>query len=314
MKTRTSAWLFGAALAVMAGGAALAEYPERAVTVMVPFIAGGGADVPARFLAEELEKELGQSVVVTNVAGAGGTVGATQLSQAKADGYSLGFMPVGTTTTQPHLRGTSYGADSFIPICMVASGPFYLVVDPSSGIESWDDFAAKATGDGLTFTGAAPGSLAHVTSVALGAMLDTEIQYLPTKGGGDAMNELKGGRADATAWFSDYDVRFGLNALAIFAPERSDIHPDVPTTGEFGHPSDIAVWMGLFAPAGTPDDVISALDGACETAVGSEGFAANMEKANREIRHMNSAAFSTFFQAAFEANGELLRNAGLVKN
>lgn len=312
--SRTRVWLCAAALSVSVSVPALAEYPDRAVTVMVPFIAGGGADVPARFLAQELEKELGQSVVVTNVAGAGGTVGATQLSQAQADGYNLGFMPVGTTTTQPHLRGTSYGVDSFIPVCMVASGPFYLVVDPSSGIENWDDFAAKAKGDGLTFTGAAPGSLAHVTSVALGAMLESEIQYLPTKGGGDAMNELKGGRADATAWFSDYDVRFGLNALAIFAPERSKIHPDVPATAEFGHPSDIAVWMGLFAPAGTPDDVIGKLDAACETAIASDGFVANMEKANREIRHMNTEAFSAFFREAFEANGELLRNAGLVKN
>ncbi len=305
--------LLAAVSMVLASTTAMADYPERAVTVMVPFIAGGGADVPARFLAAEMEKELGQTVIVTNVAGAGGTVGATQLSNAEADGYNLGFMPVGTTTTQPHLRGTSYGVDSFIPICMVASGPFYLVVDPASGISSWDDFAAKATGEGLTFTGAAPGSLAHVTSVALGAMLDTEIQYLPTKGGGDAVNELKGGRADATAWFSDYDVRFGLNALAIFAPERSELQPEVPTTGEFGHPSDIAVWMGLFAPAGTPDDVVARLDSACETAMATDGFKGNMEKANREIRHMNSADFTAFFREAFEANGELLRNAGLVK-
>lgn len=306
-------WLWMAAFAVTAGSAH-ADYPERAVNVMVPFAAGGGADVPARFLAEELEKGLGQSIVVTNVVGAGGTVGATQLSNAEADGYNLGFLPVGTTTTQPHLRGTSYGVDSFIPICMVASGPFYLVVDADSEYKSWDDLAAKAKGDGITFTGAAPGSLAHVTSVALGVMLDTEIGYLPTKGGGDAMNELKGGRADATAWFSDYDVRFGLNALAIFAPERSDIHPDIPTSGEMGHPADIAVWMGLFAPAGTPDDVVAKLDSACEAAVASDGFTANMKQANREIRHMNTGEFSTFFREAFEANGELLRNAGLVKN
>ncbi len=312
MSTR-SIWCLALAFSVGASTAA-ADYPESAITVMVPFAAGGGADVPARLLAPELEQQLGQTVVVTNVVGAGGTVGATQLSTTDPDGYNLGFMPVGTTTTQPHLRGTSYGVDSFIPICMVASGPFYLVVDPESGIESWDDFAAKATSEGLTFTGAAPGSLAHVTSVALGQMLDTEIQYLPTKGGGDAMNELKGGRADATAWFSDYDVRFGLNALAIFAPERSEIHPDIPTSGELGHPADIAVWMGLFAPAGTSDDIVAKLDSACDAAVNSEGFSSSMEEANREIRYLNTGEFSAFFRDAFEANGELLRSAGLVKN
>ncbi len=198
---------------------------------------------------------------------------------------------------------------------MVASGPFYLVVSPESGIRSWEDFETLATaGDGATFTGAAPGSLAHVTSVALGAMLDAEIGYLPTSGGGEAVNEVMGGRADATAWFSDYDVRFGLNALAIFAPERSGIHPDVPTSGEFGHPADIAVWMGLFAPAGTPDDVVATLDAACGSAVASEGFVSNMAEANREIRYMDATDFDAFFHEAYRQNGDLLRDAGLVSN
>jgi len=306
--------LIGAGSLALTANAAMAEYPERAVTVMVPFAAGGGADVPARFLAQELERELGQSVVVTNVVGAGGTIGATQLADGPSDGHNIGFMPVGTTTTQPHLRDTSYNDESFTPICMVASGPFYLVVSPKGGIDSWEDFAAKAKDDGATFTGAAPGSLAHVTSVALGAMLDTEIGYLPTSGGGEAVNEVMGGRAEATAWFSDFDVRFGLKALAIFAPERSDMHPDVPTSGELGHPSDIAVWMGLFAPAGTPGDVVAKLDSACGAAVASDRFTANMAEANREIRYLNAAEFDTFFHEAYKQNGELLRNAGLVSN
>ena len=306
--------LLGATALALTSGAALADFPERAITVMVPFAAGGGADVPARFLAVELEEQLGQSVIVTNVVGAGGTVGATQLADNDADGYNIGFMPVGTTTTQPHLRGTSYNDESFTPICMVASGPFYLVVSPDSDVQTWDDFAAKAQGEGVTFTGAAPGSLAHVTSVALGQMLGVEVGYLPTSGGGEAVNEVMGGRADATAWFSDFDVQFGLNALAIFAPERSEIHPDIPTSAENGHPADIAVWMGLFAPAGTPDDVIATLDEACDAAVNSDGFIGNMTEANREIRHLDAADFDAFFHEAYQANGDLLRSAGLVAN
>lgn len=306
--------LLGATALALTSGTALADFPERAITVMVPFAAGGGADVPARFLAVELEEQLGQSVIVTNVVGAGGTVGATQLADNDADGYNIGFMPVGTTTTQPHLRGTSYNDESFTPICMVASGPFYLVVSPDSDVQTWDDFAAKAQGEGVTFTGAAPGSLAHVTSVALGQMLGVEVGYLPTSGGGEAVNEVMGGRADATAWFSDFDVQFGLNALAIFAPERSEIHPDIPTSAENGHPADIAVWMGLFAPAGTPDDVIATLDEACDAAVNSDGFIGNMTEANREIRHLDAADFDAFFHEAYQANGDLLRSAGLVAN
>ena len=301
------------AVGMVMSSAALAEFPDRSISVMVPFIAGGGADVPARFLAAEMESLLGTSVVVSNVDGAGGTVGATQLSQADADGYSLGFMPVGTTTTQPHLKKTSYNADSWTPICMVASGPFYLVVAGDSPVQTLDDFIAEANGDGLVFAGAGPGSMAHVTSVALNDMFGTSMQYLPTKGGGDIATEINGGRADATAWFSDYDVKFGWRALAILSPERSDIHPEVPTLGELGHDADIAVWMGLFAPAGTPDDVVAKLDSTCEAAVSSDGFTENMAKANREIRHMDSAEFTDFFRSAYQSNGELLKAAGLVK-
>ncbi|MCG8511941.1 MAG: tripartite tricarboxylate transporter substrate binding protein, partial [Rhodospirillales bacterium] len=227
--------------------------------------------------------------------------------------YSLGFMPVGTTTTQPHLKKTSYNADSWAPICMVASGPFYLVVDNENPIETLDDFVAKARGEGIVFAGAGPGSMAHVTSVALNSMLDIDLQYLPTKGGGDIATEINGGRAEATAWFSDYDVKFGWRALAVLAPERAAIHPDVPTLGELGHEADIAVWMGVFAPAGTPGDVVAKLDETCEAAVTSKGFTENMAKANREIRHLNSAEFTTFFRKAYERNGALLKSAGLVK-
>ena len=192
-----SALGFAAAIGlVMATTAASAEYPDRSISVMVPFIAGGGADVPARFLAAEMEEILEKSVVVTNVAGAGGTVGATQLSNATADGYSLGFMPVGTTTTQPHLKNTSYGADSWEPICMVASGPFYLVIADDSPLQTIEDFIAEAKNDGLIFAGAGPGSMAHVTQMTLNQQLGIEMSYLPTKGGGDIATEMNGGRAD----------------------------------------------------------------------------------------------------------------------
>ncbi len=309
-----SALGFAAAIGLVMGSTvASADYPDRSISVMVPFIAGGGADVPARFLAAEMETILEKSVVVTNVAGAGGTVGATQLSNATPDGYSLGFMPVGTTTTQPHLKNTSYGADSWEPICMVASGPFYLVVADDSPMQSIDDLITTAKGDGLIFAGAGPGSMAHVTQMTLNKQLGIEMSYLPTKGGGDIATEMNGGRADATAWFSDYDTRFGWRALAILANERSETHPEVPTIGELGYEADIAVWMGLFAPAGTPDDVVGTLSDTCARSVSSDSFVDNMTRANRIIRYMDSAEFSAFFQEAFENNGELLREAGLVR-
>ncbi len=305
--------LFAAASLLLSTGAAFADYPERGVNILVPFGAGGGTDVPARFFAVELEEILGQNIIVSNVEGAGGTVGATQLSQAAADGYNLGFIPVGTMTTQPHLKKTSYNADSWAPICMVSQGPYYLVVAEDSPIQTIEDYVAAANSDGIRFAGAGPGSIAHVAQLTLDKMLGVTTQYLPTKGGGDIATEINGGRADATSWFADFNSKFGWRALAIMADQRSEEHPDVPTMAELGHDIDVSVWFGFFAQAGTPSDVIDRLAGACAKVVETESFKENMAGANRLIRYMDTDEFGAFFRQAFELNGELLKEAGLIK-
>jgi len=279
MKKNLVTFSLAAGLAVAASAAA-ADYPERTVNMLVPFGAGGGTDVPARFFAAEMEEILGQNIVVSNVEGAGGTVGATQLSEADADGYNLGFLPVGTMTTQPHLRGTSYNNESWTPICMVSQGPFYLVVADDSPIETIDDFIAQANGDGLKFAGAGPGSMAHVAQLTLNNATGADSLYIPTGGGGEIATEINGGRADATAWFADFDTRFGWRALGIMSDERSEAHPDVPTS---------------------------------EEAVATDSFAENMAGANRLIRYMGSDEFGPFFNEAFELNGQLLKDAGLLQ-
>lgn len=301
------------ALSLLAVGSAYAEYPERTIQMMIPFAAGGGTDVPGRFFAAEMEKILGKNIVVTNVTGAGGTIGATQLSKADPDGYSLGFMPVGTTTTQPHLKKTSYNADSWVPICMVSQGPFYLVVKQDSPIQSVEDYIATANGDGVKFAGAGPGSMAHVSQLTLDKKLDIKTRYIPTKGGGAIATEIDGGRAEATTWFSDFESKFGWRALAIMNDKRSAEHPDVPTLSELGYDVNVSVWFGFFAPAGTGDEIVSKLSSACEAAVTTDTFVENMAKANRAVVYKSTAEFGPFFQKAFELNGELLKEAGLIK-
>ena len=298
---------------LLGAGTASAEYPERTINMLVPFGAGGGTDVPARFFAAEMEKILGQNIVVSNVEGAGGTVGATQLSQADADGYNLGFLPVGTTTTQPHLKKTSYNADSWTPICMVSQGPFYLVVGSDSPIASLDDYMAAANGSGIKFAGAGPGSMAHVAQLTLDNNLGIETQYIPTKGGGDIATEINGGRADATTWFADFGSKFGWRALAILSDKRSEEHADIPTMAELGHDTQVSVWFGFFTQAGTPDDIVATLSEACAMAVEMDSFKENMAGANRLIRYMGTEEFGPFFRKAFELNGELLQKAGLIK-
>lgn len=302
----------GVAAFMMSAGAVLADYPERTINMVVPFIAGGGTDVPARFFAREIEGILGQNVVVSNVDGAGGTIGALQQAEADADGYNLLFAPVGTMTTQPHLRDTGYDVDSWTPICMVSQGPYYLVVGNDSGIETLDDYIALTENGGPRFVGAGPGSLDHIAVLLLDRELGITSQYLPTAGGPEKATEIGGGRADGSVWFADYDTSFNFRALAILADHRSAAHPEIPTMLELGYDVQVSIWFGLFAQADVPSDVIDVLSSACETAVQSESFQANMAGANREIRYMNSADFGAFFRAEYEINGNLMRDAGLT--
>lgn len=305
--------LAGAATLAMSAGAAVAEYPERTINMVVPFIAGGGTDVPARFFASELEGILGQNVVVSNVDGAGGTIGATQQAAAAADGYNLLFAPVGTMTTQPHLRNTSYNVDSWTPICMVSEGPYYLVVGADSGIETIDDYKALSANGGPRFVGAGPGSMDHVAQLTLDSELGIAQQYLPTKGGPDKATEIGGGRADGSVWFADFDTRFNFRALAIMADERSEQHPDIPTMKELGYDVTVSIWFGLFAQDDAPAEAVEKLSDACGTAVAADSFKENMAGANRLIRYMGKEEFGAFFRKTFELNGELMREAGLVK-
>ncbi|NIA70825.1 tripartite tricarboxylate transporter substrate binding protein [Pelagibius litoralis] len=302
-----------AAAVLLGGGAAQAEYPERSIGMMIPFSAGGGTDVPGRFFAAEMEKILGTDIVVSNVTGAGGTIGATQLSQARADGYKLGFMPVGTTTTQPHLRRTSYNGDSWAPICLVAQGPQYVTVLEDSPVKTVDDLIAKAKSGKLVTGGPPPGSLPHIAQAAVANAYGVKFTYIPHEGINEVAKSMLGGRVDMAVWFGDAKARFGLRPLAILDSKRSAEFPDVPTLAELGQPVESFVWFGFFAPKGTPDAVVSTLSDACEKAVNSASFRGNMEKAKRQVRYMPRDEFAAFFARQYEQNGSLLKEAGLVK-
>ncbi|MCY3822343.1 MAG: tripartite tricarboxylate transporter substrate binding protein [Nitrospinae bacterium] len=290
-----------------------AEYPERTIKMMIPFSAGGGTDVPGRFFAAEVEKILGKNIIVSNVTGAGGTIGATQLSKAKPDGYNLGFMPVGTTTTQPHIRKTSYNADSFEPICMVAQGPLYVVVLKDSPIKSIDEIIAKAKKGTVVTAGPPPGSLPHIAQAAVANAYGVKFKYVPHQGINQVAKSMLGGRVDVTVWFGDAAQRFGLRPLALLDSKRSREFPNVPTLAELGKPVESFVWFGFFAPRGTSSAIVSKLSNACDAAVKKPSFVANMKKAKRLIRYMPHKEFKAFFRRQFEQNGNLLRAVGLIK-
>ncbi len=307
-------YLAAAVATAVIAGAAFAEYPDKQINLIVPFEPGGGTDITARMVQPGLEKLLGQKLVIRNLEGAGGTVGATQLSQMDPDGYSIGYMPIGTMTTQPHIRKTSYNADSWEPICMVISDAVSVLVNPEhSGINSMDELIGAASGGNqLISAGPPPGSLPHIGQAALAKSYGLNFKYVPYKGGGPTAKALTAGDVDVFINTPNFAKRFEFTPLALMAPERHPDFPDLPTTAELGGPEmDISIWFGLFAPAGTDSAIVQKLSDVCGEVVNSMEFTSLASERGNSPKYLAAQDFKTFFQAEFDTNAELLSDAGL---
>lgn len=236
------------------------QYPHKPVHIVVPFLAGGAVDVVARLMAEGLGKELGQSVVVENRAGAGGTIGADSVAKSAADGYTLLFTAQGPLVINPFLLDKlPYDAlGDFAPISIVLEAPNVLAVMPTSEVKQFADMKAKSVP--VTYATQGLGTTGHITGAMIQTASGVEMQHVPYRGFGPMLTDVIGGRVDSliTDTFNVVPrVRSGeLRAVAVAAAERSPALPDTPTFSEEGYPTVVAgPWFALVAPAGTPDDV-----------------------------------------------------------
>jgi len=303
----------GAALA-LSGTAALADYPEKNIEVIISYGPGSNTDTGGRLFMNAMVAALGDAnYVPLNVAGAGGTIGTAQLAAAKADGYTLGYNPIATVTIQPHLRPLPYGKDSFEPICKVTETPSAVMVAPDSPYQNINDLMAAAKEGKVVAAGPAPGSLPFIAAMSAVKAYDAEVTYLPVGGGSKAAASVLGGDATMSTDIYSAAKNRGLKALAILASERQADAPDIPTLKEMGHDITLSVWFGLFAPAGTPEDVIEKLSKACAVAVKDQALVDGMAAANHIIDYQDRAAFTEFFNDQFANNRQLLVNIGLLK-
>ena len=258
------------ALAALTGvaGAEGQSYPTRAVTIIVPFAAGGPADITGRIVADQLSRALGQQFVIENVVGAGGTTGTTRAARANPDGYTLTLGHMGThaaaVALYPHL---AYKPDvDFEPIGLVAEQPELLAVRKDLPPNTLREFAAyaKANESKLNMAHAGIGSVSHVGCLLLNAAIGIKPTMVPFTGTGPAMNALIAGQVDYVC-----DPILGplphvqagtVKALAIATGKRSSLLPDVPTAAEGGLPQfDVAPFYAVFAPNGTPQPIIDRL-------------------------------------------------------
>lgn len=242
-----------------------APWPTRPVTIVVPFAPGGGTDIGARIVAQKLSQLWGQSVLVDNKGGAGGTVGLELVSRAKPDGYTLVTGNVGTQSINPTLyKKLHYNADTaFIPIGQFAELPFVLAATTSLPAKNAKELVdlAKASPDKLTYASSGNGGSPHLSAETFKIATGTKILHVPYKGGGAAMTDLIAGNVHllfASVLETSSHIKAGkLKALAITSQQRVGALPDVPTLQEQGIAgAESGSWLGLLAPAGTPQAVV----------------------------------------------------------
>jgi tripartite-type tricarboxylate transporter receptor subunit TctC len=271
-----------AALALSASLASAQDYPTGPVTIVVPFSAGGPTDTVTRLIAEPMAAELGQQIVVQNVGGAGGTLGATQVANAAPDGYTLLLHHIGMSTAPSLYENLAYDPQTdFEPIGLVTSVPMTIIARkdfPPTTLQELIDYV-KANADTVTYANAGIGAASHLCGMLFMSAIDTQVVTVPYQGTGPAMTDLLGGQVDfmcdqttnTTGQIKGGEVK----AYAVTSPERLANLPDLPTTAEAGLPDfQIGVWHGLYAPAGTPPEVLEKLSAALKVAVADPNVAA----------------------------------------
>ena len=268
------------ALGFAAGSAAAqTDYPQRAITLIVPFAAGGPTDVVARIAGDHMTRTLGQPIIIENVVGAGGTTASTRAARATPDGYTIEMGHMGTHAASVALYpNLAYKPDvDFAPIGLVAGTPVLILAKKDFPPKDLKEFVTyvKANSEKLNEAHAGVGSVSHTTCSLLNSILGIKPTRVPYQGTGPALNDLVGGQVD---YMCDQIVNLtpqiqagSIKAYGIATEKRSPALPDVPTTKEGGLAEfQVSAWNALFAPKGTPNEIVTKLNGALVKALDDE--------------------------------------------
>ncbi len=259
--------LVGASLAALPARAA--DFPEKPITLVVPFAAGGAIDVLARLLGEQASQALGQPVLVDNRGGAAGLIGAAAVARAEPDGYTLLLASAAQVTIPPWInRSLTFDPPrDLAPVAHLVDTPMVLVVSAKSPFRTVSDFitAARAQRGGLNYASTGVGTISNLVMESLKLAADIDVLHVPYRGAAPAMNDLQAGQVQAmftsTASAAALVGAGKLRPLAVTTHARSALMPDVPTMAEAGWPAaEVVVWMGVMAPVGLPPTVRTRLE------------------------------------------------------
>ena len=298
------------------------EYPNRPITLVVPFSAGGPGDVIARLLGTSMSATLKQSIVIENVVGAGGTLGTNRVAKATADGYTLLLMHVGQATAPALYAKLPFDpVGDFAPIGLVTDVPMILVARPDFPAKDLSEMIARIRSDGdkMTFGNVGLGSASQLCGLMFMSATDTKLSQIYYKGGGPALNDVIAGHIDVycdPATGPTPHIQSGtIRGYASTSKKRISTLPDVPTAAEAGFPAfDVTTWYGLYAPRGTPKPVITALVAALQTALKDPALVsrfAELSMAPVEESRANPEALEAFLKAEIEKWGRIIKAAGI---
>ena len=268
---------FLAALAALVASTAVLaqDYPTRTITVVVPFAAGGPTDTVTRLIAQSMSKSLGQTVIVENVAGAGGTIGPKKVAASKPDGYTLVLMHIGISTSVSLYRNLGYNPMTDLePIGLVTDVPMTFIARKDFPPKDMKELIAyvKANKDKVTYANAGVGAASHLCGMLLMTAMQTDLTTVPYKGTGPAMTDLMGGQVDFMCdqtTNTTPQIRGGkVKAYSVTTAQRIKTFPDLPTVQESGIKDfQVGIWHGMWAPKGTPKPVIDKLSAALQAAL-----------------------------------------------
>ncbi|WP_454907643.1 Bug family tripartite tricarboxylate transporter substrate binding protein [Variovorax gossypii] len=303
MKKTTRVLKTIAAIAACAPLVGWAAWPDKPIRMVVPYAAGGGADNTARIVAQQMSAALGQQIVIDNRPGAGGVIGADNVSKAAGDGYTV-LYDASAFSVNPSLRKLPFDATKdFIPVSLVATAPQILVVPenaPYKTVAEFLDFARKNPGK-LSFASAGGGTGSHLAGEALNEQAKVNLMHVPYKGGAPALTDLMGGQVSAyfgnVASTLSYVKSGKLRALAVSSTRRVPALPDTPTLGESGLPGyNVVEWNGVFLPKGAPPDIVQKLGKAVQAAVNDPTVRQKLLQLGLEPAGTTPEAFARFVQ------------------
>jgi len=312
--------LAGAALAgLLPVAAAQAAYPERAITIVVPFPAGGTTDVVARVLADKLSGIFKQSVIVENRQGAGGNIGAAYVARAKADGYTLLVSSAGPLSINQQLYANpGYDpARDFAPVSLLASVPIMLAANPQAPYTSVAELIAyaKQHPGSIAYGSQGSGTTSHLTMELLKLEAGIDLQHIPYRGSAPAATDLIGGQIQVMFDNSPTtypQVRAGaMRALGVASAQRITSMKDIPAIAETVPGFESEAWFGLVAPAGTPEDVVRDLNAAVRQVLADPAVIKRFDEVGVRLVGDTPQAFGQFIQAEMAKWGKIIQATGL---